>query len=373
MSRSKRSSSETRTSETRTSETRKSETIKSEKKDIEMAFVFDTETTGLPPFIEYKGRQMRARYIKGKNIEGWPYIIQLSGILYNMQTHEYSFYNKYIDTERIPEEVMEECSTVPIIKAALNEYKKAKPMQIVSPEQAMDDFMEMISSCDIVVGHNVNFDKYLILSELKRLEDKHGSDALLKTKYENWYKHFDQFNNDVPVPKILYCTQCASSIILNIKTAVTPTKTRRKRINYTKPPALWEAYDRIFGHPPLKKYLHNALVDIIVTLRVFYRLWMTGNRHPGPSSAADVHNFTICGLGEPDIYGKGRGKKGKRDLITKYIDKITPQRSPSSSPLAEGLHDCFRGDSPYRTLEDGTKAEIAGGRRSYKKKSYKLV
>jgi DNA polymerase III epsilon subunit-like protein len=357
MSRSKRSTGETR-------------------RDMEMAFVFDTETTGLPPFIEYKGRQMRAKFIKGKNIEGWPFIIQLSGILYNMRTHEYSFYNKYIDTERIPEDVLEECSQVPIIKAALTEYEKAKPMQIVSPEQAMDDFMEMISSCDVVVGHNVNFDKYLILAELKRLEDKHESDGVLKKKYETWYKHFDQFNNTVSVPKILYCTQCASSMILNIKTQVTPNKTRRKRINYTKPPALWEAYDRMFGHPPLKKYLHNALVDIIVTLRVFYRLWMTGNRHPGPSSAADVPNFAICGLGEPDIYGKGRGKKGKRDLITKYIDKITPQRSPLSSPSSPpmlGLHDCFRGDSPYRTLEDGTKANIAGGRRSCKKKSYKLV
>jgi len=352
MSRSKRSAGETR-------------------RDVEMAFVFDTETTGLPPFIEYKGKKMRAKFIKGKNIEGWPFIIQLSGILYNMRTHEYSFYNKYIDTERIPEDVLEECAQVPIIKAALTEYEKAKPMQIVSPEQAMDDFMEMISSCDVVVGHNVNFDKYLILAELKRLEDKHESDGVLKRKYETWYKHFDQFNNNVSVPKVLYCTQCASSMILNIKTQVTPNKTRRKKISYTKPPALWEAYDRMFGHPPLKKYLHNALVDIIVTLRVFYRLWMTGNRHPGPASAADIPNFAICGLGEPDIYGKGRGKKGKRDLITKYIDKITPHGSPLSSPSsppALGLHDCFRGDSPYRTLEDGTKAEMVGGKRSRKNK-----
>jgi DNA polymerase III epsilon subunit-like protein len=332
-------------------------------KEMETVFVFDTETTGLPPYIEYKGRRMQSKFIRGKNIEGWPYIIQLSGIQYNLRTHEFKVYNKYIETERIPDSVLEEGSKVPIIKTALREYSIAKPAQRLSPEIVLDDFMQMVASSDIIVGHNVNFDKNLILAELKRLEDKHKSDPLLKQKYEMWYDNFNRFNNTVPAPKILYCTQCASGIILNINTSLTPKKTRRKRINYSKPPALWEAYDRIFGHPPLDSFLHNALVDIIVTLRVFYRLWMTGNRDPSPSTKSNIHNFEICGLGEPDIYGKDRGKNGKRGLITRYIDKITPHRSPSASPVIEGLHACSNDNSPYRTLPSGVKGDVVGGKK----------
>jgi hypothetical protein len=342
-----------------------------ESKEIETIFVFDTETTGLPPWIIYNGRRMQSKYIKNRNIEGWPYIIQLSGIQYNLRTNKYTVYNKYLNTDRIPESVLEEGSKVPIIKTALHEYTIAKPNQRVSPEAAMDDFMGLLSSSDILVGHNVNFDKNLILAELRRLEDKYESDTELHQKYKTWYDHFYKFNNTMASPKMLYCTQCASSILLNINTSLTPNKTRRKRISYVKPPALWEAYDRIFGHPPVDTFLHNALVDIIVTLRVFYRLWMTGNRNPAPSSKSDIANFAICGLGDPDIYGKDRGKGGKRGLITRYIDKISPSGSRSMSPEPEGLRSCQRENTPYRTLPSGKKGDVLGGRRTRKNKTFR--
>ena len=166
-----------------------------ESNEIETIFVFDTETTGLPPWIIYNGRRMQSKYIKNRNIEGWPYIIQLSGIQYNLRTNKYTVYNKYLNTDRIPESVLEEGSKVPIIKTALYESTIAKPNQRVSPESAMDDFMGLLSTSDILVGHNVNFDKNLILAELKRLEDKYESDTELHQKYKTWYDHFYKFNN----------------------------------------------------------------------------------------------------------------------------------------------------------------------------------
>lgn len=109
-----------------------------------------------------------------------------------------------------------------------------------------------------------------------------------------------------------------------------------------KSPALWEVYDRMFGYPPDDSALHDALVDVVVCLRVFYRLWMTGNTSPdGPI------NILVCGYGEPDIYGKDVGGK-----ISEYIDIITP---PGIDPEgnfnpALGLGACVVEGRPYMRI-----------------------
>jgi DNA polymerase III epsilon subunit-like protein len=101
----------------------------------------------------------------------------------------------------------------------------------------MHDFIQ----CDYVVGHNVDFDKKMILDELKRLscfkdfQTILKSDAFACTMFQSW----------------AYCHHISSS---------------------TKYPTLSEAYNYFVGDKIYSVNLHNALYDVIMCLQIFCKL-----------------------------------------------------------------------------------------------------
>ena len=109
--------------------------------------VFDTETTGLPE----KGASI---YDKSK----WPFIIQLSYILYDQSNNNVLVKNNYIKLAK----------SLTISQESFNIHHISREIldtQGIHIVDALKEFNECLKVCDIVVGHNISFDKRLIFVE----------------------------------------------------------------------------------------------------------------------------------------------------------------------------------------------------------------
>ena len=112
--------------------------------------VFDTETTGL----QEKGASI---YDKSK----WPYIIQLSYISYDLSNNSALIKNNYIKLDESVIISQESFNIHNISREILNE----RGINIVD---ALKEFNKYLNTCDIVVGHNISFDKRMIFVECFR-------------------------------------------------------------------------------------------------------------------------------------------------------------------------------------------------------------
>uniref|UniRef100_A0A6C0BA98 Exonuclease domain-containing protein n=1 Tax=viral metagenome TaxID=1070528 RepID=A0A6C0BA98_9ZZZZ len=308
------------------------------KSDGVWVLVFDTETTGVGPDYRKQLGYDGANKVSSKlaNGEGWPeniavwdesktYIAQISYIMYNLTTNEYKIINKFISD--IPEKVVDELlaneeTTHPIILATLKKARDASAFEKATILEAMTIFIADCQKAQVVIAHNAEFDRRLVFCEAARLIGLNVE--LFDIFLANQHK--------------MYCTMCVAKDIVRIDSKIfkegdisrrIPYMERKKiypngpkgRYEFTevaafKSPALWEVYDRMFGYPPDDSALHDALVDVVVCLRVFYRLWMTGN-----TSSNGPINILVCGYGEPDIYEKDQDTGGR---ISEYIRAITP-------------------------------------------------
>jgi len=185
--------------------------------------VFDTETTGLP---------------KGKNpsiykTELWPHIIQLSYIVYcsdenNLLTVE----DDYI---KISDDVIIEEGSQAIHKISREKLNKKG----ISIEESLQKFNSWSEKCDLLVGHNVSFDKRMVMVE--------GIRNKIRMNIQD-----------------TYCTMKQSTEICKIEREF-PDGTK-----YFKYPSLSELYEHLFNHIP--KNTHNALIDILICMRCFCKI-----------------------------------------------------------------------------------------------------
>ena len=109
--------------------------------------VFDTETTGLP-----EGRNPSIY-----QIEKWPYVLQLSYIIYDTDIQAIL---RYIDCIiRIPDDVTISDGSTQIHGITRDvSNTQGKPI-----EEALTDFDYWVKQCDVIVGHNVSFDKRMLM------------------------------------------------------------------------------------------------------------------------------------------------------------------------------------------------------------------
>ena len=304
---------------------------------IKKVLVFDTETTGLPPFqiledkilpqrmsngsfekwIDFNDR-VKQMYIDSKNEkmnldknpklwdnykETWPYIVQLSYIIYNFETHETIVKDVYIEIPSpfMSPEYLNDENTHKIVKTAIEAGMQPgvdkKPL-----EQAIKEFYSFFIQEDtIVTGHNVEFDMNMLLASCRRsgnLEDI-----------------FDTFLLSKNNPSKVYCTACKAMDVVKICYSYNCTKNPP----IYKMPRLKQAYFRMFGYAPKEEALHNALIDVAACLRVFYRLWFQ-NIQTGPVNP----DTPVCGLGNPDIYTELLSIEPSNPIIT-IINDFTPE------------------------------------------------
>jgi DNA polymerase III epsilon subunit-like protein len=192
--------------------------------------VFDTETTGLP--ID--------RNAPPTQTEKWPHIVQIGFVLYETETGEVISYRD--DIIKIGNSVELTDESVEIHKIT-REITKDKG---VSLRESIGKFNEALCEAHVIVAHNLEFDKKMIMVECIRLG-------------ENNY-----FNiNGVPRPE--FCTMQRSIDICKIE-KVNP----RTGKTYFKWPRLSELYEHLFCETP--KGCHNAVADVIFCLRCYVKI-----------------------------------------------------------------------------------------------------
>ena len=195
--------------------------------------VFDTETTGLPE-----------KYASIYEHDKWPHIIQLSYILYDMSnntTHVKDNYIKINSNIVIP---IESYNIHKIDHEILNE----KGVHIIS---ALREFNEYLKKADIVVGHNISFDKRIIIVECLR---------------NNIPQYFTTFKGKERVYKPEFCTMKKTTEYCNIEKI-----SKKTNKPFIKTPSLTELYLILFPESILPKELHNSLVDILITLKCYIK------------------------------------------------------------------------------------------------------
>jgi len=194
--------------------------------------VFDTETTGLP--------QDKASIYENSK---WPHIVQLSYIFYDLSNNNAIIKDNYIKlnpTVQISQKSIE-------IHGLNHEFLNANGIHIIP---ALREFNDYLDKCDVVVGHNISFDKRMIFVEC------------LRHKVE---QKFTKYENNVKITKPEYCTMKNTTEYCNI---IALNKTNK---TYIKQPKLIELYMVLFPESPIPKELHNSLVDILCTFRCYLK------------------------------------------------------------------------------------------------------
>jgi len=194
-----------------------------------LTIVFDTETTGLPI-----GRNPSIT-----ETEMWPYIVQFSWILYDTSCDKMLSVNNFIIKLDENIDIPEESSN---IHGITKEISNKNGKNIV---EVLDLFNKDLKMCNSVVGHNISFDKRVIMVESIRNRKR-------------------QYFTTNGVRKPEYCTMKNSTDICKIE------KISKNGKKYFKYPTQTELCTYLFNEIP--KGVHNSLVDILVCLRCFCKL-----------------------------------------------------------------------------------------------------
>jgi DNA polymerase-3 subunit epsilon len=191
--------------------------------------VFDTETTGLPT----------ERNPSIFDFEKWPYIVQLSYVVYD--TNKKCILENFDNIIRLHDNI-----DIPEVTSKIHgitkEISNSVGVNIVS---VLTKFNKDLQEADIVVGHNISFDKRLVMVECMR------------NKIE---QSFNFRNNKKPE----YCTMKNSIDICKIE------KISANGEKYFKYPRLNELYYHLFEETP--KGIHNSLIDVLICLRCYVKL-----------------------------------------------------------------------------------------------------
>ena len=193
--------------------------------------VFDTETTGLPKYMKHTPNQ--------NNLDNWPHIVQMSYIIYDTDTDRVLNITDHII--RVPEgvQITEE-------NAAIHGITQEISRQGIPLNVALDEFMVDFDKVDLIVAHNIEFDKKMLMAELYRA---------------NYILCVDKIHTSTKY----VCTMQEGIDLCNIKAF---TKIEKKE--YIKWPTLAELCQHLFNYEP--KNLHNSLNDVAICLRCFLKM-----------------------------------------------------------------------------------------------------
>jgi len=207
-----------------------------EKPNRRRVMVFDVETTGLLP----KNRA-------GVPLSDFPHILQISFVIFDTQywrvVKSVDLYINVPSTVEISEKITE-----------LTGITREKCDQGTTIANAMLEFQKEYMLCNMIVAHNIQFDRDMIRVEMARQSESQTFDTSMIFNDE-----FEKTSG-----KELYCTMQMGRKVCNLER-----KTKEGRA-YLKSPRLIELYERLFGMSP--QDLHNSLVDTYVCLRCFVKL-----------------------------------------------------------------------------------------------------
>jgi len=191
---------------------------------------FDTETTGLPS--SYNAPLT--------DLSKWPYIVQLSFIVFDTASKEILDYTDHII--KLDTDVEITSSSIAIHQITMERSQKCGvPIQL-----ALQEFSEAVKEVDIIIGHNIQFDKNIISIELHR-----------NKMFNCLYRQSGE-----PVPE--FCTMKKTVGLCKLSFANSPTAMGYKW------PTLSELHSYLFNSNP--KGTHNAIADVMICLRSYVYL-----------------------------------------------------------------------------------------------------
>lgn len=193
-----------------------------------MIVFFDTETKNLPDFNK------RARD------PSQPHIVQLAAILTEDDGKVVESCNFLVkpDGWTIPQEAID-------VHGITNEYATEKGHP---EEQVVSHFYKLLKLSQLMVAHNIQFDKFLARIALRRYD-------IFTDAEDEWWKKFPQF-----------CTMKATTDICKL-----PSQYGRG----FKWPKLSEAYQHIFQTELTGA--HDALADVVACKDIYFWLKKRGN------------------------------------------------------------------------------------------------
>ena len=180
-------------------------------------FVFDTETTW---FINKKE----------KDLDMQPHIIQFAWVVWDLKDWKFTKLNE-IDI------LINPWIPIPYASSQVHHIYDIDIKDSPLIADVIDDFLDIINDCDLIIGHNIEYDEDMVKLELKRL----------------WKEH--EYN-----PKQISCTMKSSVNFCAIEW-------NGNRFKY---PKLWELHKKLFSEYFI--WAHDALTDVNATLRCFLEL-----------------------------------------------------------------------------------------------------
>lgn len=227
--------------------------------------VFDTETTGFSP--EHNE------------------IVQLSYILYDTENQ------RVIYSTKLGEDLVNIKGNIPQKTTDIHGITKEMTIGKRPIKEHIDEFIDYCNQSDTFVGHNIQFDINMIVGQIHKF--MHELTEEEKTKYKAFLEKFAM--NNKKLPENAYCTMDQSK---EKCAALLGTKTAKKR-------KLIDVHRLLFNQE-VGGQLHNALVDISVTLRVYIKLTMEmdicHSTNPKSNTKVAIEN-EICSLIRPyDIH-----------------------------------------------------------------------
>ena len=242
--------------------------------------IFDTETSGLPE-----------RNASITEIYKWPHILQLSYILFDQDNNSLLTYgNDYIAIDSTVEITESSQAIHNISREICYSYGK-------SIREILNKFNICLQKADIIVGHNISFDKRMIMVECIRNKIPqyftyyNFGNKIQKYEYCTMkrsvelcklpYKNKKQINK-ATTTDTTYITDTTDMIditdttdttdITNTSVITDKKKPYNKKINY-KYPTLNELYYALFNLVP--NNLHDSMVDILITFRCYIKIMTT--------------------------------------------------------------------------------------------------
>ena len=184
--------------------------------------VFDTETSGLP----------KERNASIYSTHLWPHIIQLSYIIYCSDTNELiTVQDDYIN---ISDDIIISPESQKVHQISRETLKKGKNIA-----EVLDSFNNWSKQCDLLVAHNISFDKKMLMVE--------GIRNKIKVDIHD-----------------TFCTMKNSIDLCHIE------KEFENGDKYLKYPSLSELHNHLFDRVP--QNTHNALIDILICMRCFCKM-----------------------------------------------------------------------------------------------------
>lgn len=227
-----------------------------------IVLVFDTETTGLP----------QCKTIDPHALNRWPYIVQLSFVLYDTSLNEViqarDCYIQLPPHVTIPQVCVD-------IHGVTNEMCATRGVPL---QDAFHDLFQAMRTADVLVGHNVQFDINLVKVELMRMIFEQGSTlAPAEVRVCKLDLHYITYFEQVECT----CTNPASIQATSIEAI------GRNGEKFMKWPKLIELYQTLFHNTP--NQLHNSLFDVLATLRCYLKM----NHHIDVEQISDTYNMLM--------------------------------------------------------------------------------